>query len=92
MKKSDAIVSRKLTLTLTIVPIRSGADVLEAGDTHYEEDEKIESELESYLAGFCSHCDKPREGKLCGCAFPCSLTFKVLMKKIQMNCQISLKQ
>ena len=40
----------------------------------------IESELESYLAGFCSHCDKPREGKLCGCAFPCSLTFKVLLK------------
>ena len=37
----------------------------------------IETELESYLAGFCSHCNKPREGKLCGCAFPCSLTFKV---------------
>jgi len=36
----------------------------------------IESELENYLAGFCSQCNKPREGKLCGCAFPCSLTFK----------------
>ena len=26
------------------------------------------------------NCAKPREGKLCGCAFPCSLTFKVFIK------------
>ena len=37
---------------------------------------EIEGELQSYLGGYCQTCDKQREGRLCGCAFPCSLTFK----------------
>jgi len=37
---------------------------------------EIEAELQTYLGGYCQACEKEREGRLCGCAFPCSLTFK----------------
>ena len=37
---------------------------------------EIEAELQTYLGGYCNQCQKEREGRLCGCAFPCSLTFK----------------
>ena len=40
---------------------------------------EIEVELSTFLASFCSVCKKDRGGKLCGCAFPCSLTFKSQM-------------
>ena len=40
---------------------------------------EIEAELKSFLSGFCSICKKDRLGKLCGCAFPCSLTFRAQM-------------
>jgi hypothetical protein len=40
---------------------------------------EIEAELASFLASFCSVCKKERAGKLCGCAFPCSLTFRAQM-------------
>ena len=38
--------------------------------------DEIEQELNTFLKGFCSVCNKERNGKLCGCAFPCSLTFR----------------
>ena len=45
---------------------------------------EIEVELSTFLASFCSVCKKDRGGKLCGCAFPCSLTFKSqMLNKIQ---------
>ena len=28
---------------------------------------------------YCSICKKDRNGKLCGCAFPCALTFRAQM-------------
>ena len=40
---------------------------------------EIEAELATFLASYCSVCKKDRNGKLCGCAFPCSLTFKSQM-------------
>lgn len=40
---------------------------------------EIEAELQSFLTGYCSICKKSRDGKLCGCAFPCSLTFRAQM-------------
>ena len=40
---------------------------------------EIEAELVTFLASYCSVCKKDRNGKLCGCAFPCSLTFKSQM-------------
>ncbi len=40
---------------------------------------EIEAELASFLSSFCSFCKKERAGKLCGCAFPCSLTFRAQM-------------
>ena len=40
---------------------------------------EIEVELRGFLNGFCSICKKERGGKLCGCAFPCSLTFRAQM-------------
>merc|ERR1712141_715528 len=40
---------------------------------------EIEAELSTFLASYCSVCKKDRNGKLCGCAFPCSLTFKSQM-------------
>ena len=40
---------------------------------------EIEAELVSFLASFCSVCKKERNGQLCSCAFPCSLTFKSQM-------------
>lgn len=40
---------------------------------------EIESELTTFLSSFCSVCKKERGGKLCSCAFPCSLTFKSQM-------------
>jgi len=36
----------------------------------------VESALVEYLDGFCVKCEKKRDGSLCGCPFPCSLTFK----------------
>ena len=40
---------------------------------------EIQEELQRFLTGYCSICKKSREGKLCGCAFPCSLTFRAQM-------------
>ena len=40
---------------------------------------EIEAELASFLNSFCAMCRKDRGGKLCSCAFPCSLTFKSQM-------------
>ncbi len=40
---------------------------------------EIEVELKAFLTGYCSICKKAREGKLCGCAFPCSLNFRAQM-------------
>ena len=40
---------------------------------------EIETELTTFLASYCSVCKKDRGGKLCSCAFPCSLTFKSQM-------------
>ncbi|XP_059081890.1 uncharacterized protein LOC131879551 [Tigriopus californicus] len=40
---------------------------------------EIEVELNHFLASYCSICKKDRGGKLCGCAFPCSLTFRSQM-------------
>jgi len=36
----------------------------------------VETALGEYLDGFCVKCGKKRDGSLCGCPFPCSLTFK----------------
>ena len=40
---------------------------------------EIEAELSTFLNSYCSVCKKDRGGKLCSCAFPCSLTFKSQM-------------
>ena len=40
---------------------------------------EIERELKLFLASYCDVCKKKRGGKLCGCAFPCSLTFRSQM-------------
>ncbi len=42
---------------------------------------EIEAELKAFLSGYCAICKKGREGRLCGCAFPCSLTFRAQMMK-----------
>ena len=44
---------------------------------------EIESEMSAFLSGYCTICRKERSGKLCGCAFPCSLNFRSqMMRKI----------
>ena len=58
---------------------------------------EIECELQSYLGGYCEACDKQREGRLCGCAFPCSLTFKgqmlnMIHSLLGLNYQQGMKQ
>jgi len=40
---------------------------------------EIETELTTFMTSYCSVCKKDRGGKLCSCAFPCSLTFKSQM-------------
>ncbi len=40
---------------------------------------EMEAELKSFLSGYCSICKRDRDGKLCGCAYPCALTFRAKM-------------
>jgi len=40
----------------------------------------VDAELRAFLQGYCSVCKKDRGGKLCGCSFPCSLSFKAHMR------------